>query len=238
MYNRGRALLDLKNYREAFMAFDSMLTLEPKNFEIWYYKGVSLEKMNHLDKAKECFKQVLVLKPDFKRAEAKLKKLKKSKKSKKKGGKSKPKTPLPSEKVAPGPGIARALQAIAEAEERAAEKRILINKRDETPVIEELEDTNEIAEEEVTHEEPTEPIDTSSFECFAEYDGEDEGCIECEIKDHCQEISRPEKREREPDEVKNLRNECFGEFDESDEGCMRCDSKTQCQELRISKGGT
>jgi hypothetical protein len=221
------------------MVFDQMLTFEPKNHETWYYKGVSLEKMNHIDKAKECFKQVLILKPDFKRAENKLKKIKKSKKSKKKKKeKPKPKTPLPSEKVPPGPGIARALQAIQEAEERAAEKRILVTKRDEIPAVEESDEDAEAVEEDDAFDDASKSIDLSGFECFGEYDANDEGCMECEINEHCEEISRPEKRNHEPEEVKSLRYECFGEFDENDDGCKGCDSKTQCKELRTSKGGT
>ncbi len=238
-FYRGRALLDLKNYREAFLALDTALTLKPKSFEAWYYKGVSLEKMNLLERAIECFDQVLALKPDFKRAKTKRSKLKKLKRSKKKKGESQQYEPLPMEKVSPGPGIELALKAIIEAEEKAAEKRILVEKRDESPILEES-FLSEKAEEEVENVmEELKTVDTDDFECFGEYEEDDEGCNECEIKARCMEINRTKTIDKKPKKRPGIeRYDCFGEFDEDDDGCKDCSVGPECKQQKISKGGS
>lgn len=239
VFYRGRALLDLKNYREAFIAFDTALTLKPKSVEAWYYKGVSLEKMKFLEKAIECFDQVLSLKPDFKRAKAKRSRLKKSKKSKKKKGESKQYVPLPMEKVPPGPGIERALKTIIQAEEKAAEKRILVEKRDESTILEESLLSEKAEEEAENVMEELITVDTDDFECFGEYEEKDEGCNECEIKARCMEINRAELNDDKPKKAPGTeRYDCFGEFDENDDGCKECSVNAQCKEQRMSKGGT
>lgn len=53
MFNKGRALLELENYSEAFACFNRALMINPENSDVYYYLGVYYEKLKDYEGAKE-----------------------------------------------------------------------------------------------------------------------------------------------------------------------------------------
>jgi tetratricopeptide (TPR) repeat protein len=55
LYGKGRILFALGNYAEALVFLQKMLTIEDSVGESWHYTGLTLEKLDRYDEAKQYF---------------------------------------------------------------------------------------------------------------------------------------------------------------------------------------
>ena len=55
--------LDSQNYDDALSSFEQALTLEPKNPDLWNYKGAALRSLGRYAESMECFNNSLKLDP-------------------------------------------------------------------------------------------------------------------------------------------------------------------------------
>ncbi|MEA5508309.1 SUMF1/EgtB/PvdO family nonheme iron enzyme [Crocosphaera sp. UHCC 0190] len=64
-YAKGFYLLEIGEYTEVLPCFDAVLQQQPELAEVWFNKGVALEQLNQIEKAKNALNQALTLQPNL-----------------------------------------------------------------------------------------------------------------------------------------------------------------------------
>ena len=65
--NRGLAYLNLQKHDEALNNYNKALEIYPKNYLLWYNKGVVLEEMGKIEDAIKAYQEAILLRPTYAR---------------------------------------------------------------------------------------------------------------------------------------------------------------------------
>ena len=69
-------LEQLERYEEAIAAYDQIVSLRPGNHQVWFQRGLILEKLGYVQEAVSSYKIVLEIKPDHQNAIERINKFK------------------------------------------------------------------------------------------------------------------------------------------------------------------
>jgi tetratricopeptide (TPR) repeat protein len=60
---KGKSFLESSDFEKALGFFEQALLLEPKNPDLWNYKGISLRSLGRYNESMECFNNSLKIDP-------------------------------------------------------------------------------------------------------------------------------------------------------------------------------
>lgn len=63
--NKGAALASQENYKAALKTYNKGLESHPKNYKLWYNKGISLENTDKLEEAIDAYKKAIFYRPSY-----------------------------------------------------------------------------------------------------------------------------------------------------------------------------
>jgi|TARA_B100001105_G_scaffold106685_1_gene85478 Flp pilus assembly protein TadD len=60
---KGKSFLESSDFEKALGVFEQALLLDPKNPDLWNYKGISLRSLGRYNESMECFNNSLKIDP-------------------------------------------------------------------------------------------------------------------------------------------------------------------------------